>query len=200
MLMSSRPKSRRATMTPARYDARRRGRPSKFRNEFVDIAAELCQQGATDAELAKAFDCDITTLNRWKAAHPDFRQSLTMAKNVADDRVERSLFQRACGYSIDTVKVMQHDGCPVVVDVVEHVPADVAAGFIWLKNRRPHSWRDRREVLAAHVHRIEQSLTDDELLAIASGRSEASEVLEAVAEPVPLIGSSGERSDRGGER
>jgi hypothetical protein len=154
---------------PVRFDARRRrGRPTKFQASFVALGAKLCQEGATDAELAKAFDCDVTTLWRWRSAHPEFRNAIQMAKNVADARVERSLFQRACGYSFDTVKVMQHDGRPVVVDIVEQVPADVAAAFIWLKNRQPQHWRDRHEHVSLRVNAA-ATMTDDELLAIIRG-------------------------------
>jgi hypothetical protein len=38
---------------------------------------------------------------------------------------------------------------PVVVHYLEHVPADVGAAFIWLKNRDPDRWRDVQNV--AHV-------------------------------------------------
>jgi hypothetical protein len=35
---------------------------------------------------------------------------------------------------------------PVVVHYLEHVPADVGAAFIWLKNRDPEHWRDVQNV------------------------------------------------------
>jgi hypothetical protein len=35
---------------------------------------------------------------------------------------------------------------PVVVHYLEHVPADVGAAFIWLKNRDPEHWRDIQNV------------------------------------------------------
>jgi hypothetical protein len=35
---------------------------------------------------------------------------------------------------------------PVVVHYMEHVPADVGAAFIWLKNRDPDRWRDVQNV------------------------------------------------------
>jgi hypothetical protein len=34
----------------------------------------------------------------------------------------------------------------VVVHYLEHVPADVGAAFIWLKNRDPERWRDVQNV------------------------------------------------------
>jgi hypothetical protein len=35
---------------------------------------------------------------------------------------------------------------PVVVHYIEHCPPDVAAAFIWLKNRDPDRWRDVQNV------------------------------------------------------
>jgi hypothetical protein len=63
-------------------------------------------------------------------------------------RVERSLYERANGYSYDAVKIFMPAGSkqPVVVHYVEHCPPDVAAAFIWLKNRDPERWRDVQNV------------------------------------------------------
>jgi hypothetical protein len=35
---------------------------------------------------------------------------------------------------------------PVVVHYIEHCPPDVAAAFIWLKNRDPQHWRDSQQL------------------------------------------------------
>jgi hypothetical protein len=63
-------------------------------------------------------------------------------------RVERSLYQRANGYNYEATKIFMPAGSkqPVVVHYMEHVPADVGAAFIWLKNRDPEHWRDVQNV------------------------------------------------------
>jgi hypothetical protein len=65
-----------------------------------------------------------------------------------DDRVERSLYQRANGYNYEAVKIFMPAGSkqPVVVHYTEHCPPDVTAAFIWLKNRDPENWRDVQNV------------------------------------------------------
>ena len=35
-----------------------------------------------------------------------------------------------------------------MITYTEHFPPDTAAAFIWLKNRQPHRWRDKKEVSA----------------------------------------------------
>jgi hypothetical protein len=68
-------------------------------------------------------------------------------KFPADERVERSLYQRAIGYTYDTVKILKPAGTtePVIVPYRRHVPPDVTACIFWLKNRRPDEWRDRQD-------------------------------------------------------
>jgi hypothetical protein len=62
--------------------------------------------------------------------------------------VERSLYQRGLGYNYEATKIFMPAGAkqPVVVHYLEHVPADVGAAFIWLKNRDPVHWRDVQNV------------------------------------------------------
>lgn len=119
------------------------GRPSDFKQEFVEQSQKLCNIGATDADIADFFEVDVRTIYRWKQAHPDFSQALKRGKEIADDLVEQRLFQRATGYSHDAVKIMQSDGKPLIVPYIEHCPPDTVAAIFWLKNRRPDQWRDK---------------------------------------------------------
>jgi hypothetical protein len=65
----------------------------------------------------------------------------------ADDRVERSLYNRAIGYSYDAVKIFcDKNGKVTRVPCREHVPPDVTACIFWLKNRNPAKWRDVQNV------------------------------------------------------
>lgn len=122
----------------------RGGRPSAFRGEFVAQAKKLCKLGATDLDLAEFFEVDVSTIWRWSTKYDTFRSALKSGKESADDRVERSLYQRAVGYSHDSVKVFMPAGAkaPVYAPFVEHVPPDTTAQIFWLKNRRKEDWRD----------------------------------------------------------
>jgi hypothetical protein len=85
------------------------------------------------------------TLQRWAAKYPEFRDAIKLAKAAADDRVERSLYERACGYHYEAVKIFppRDGGQPVIVPYMEHVPADTRACETWLYSRRPERWRNR---------------------------------------------------------
>lgn len=157
---------------------RKPGRPSGYRPEYCREAEKLCANGATDMELAEHFGVTDRTIYRWKAAHPEFSQALKSGKDLADERVERSLYHKAVGYTYETEKVFQYQGEIVRTRVVEHVPPDTTAAIFWLKNRRAHAWRDRAEVV--HRHAVEQ-MSDDDLERIASaGRAG---VAEAAIDP-----------------
>lgn len=120
------------------------GRPTLYRPKYDEQARKLCLLGATDVELADFFDVHIATLYRWKISHQSFCEALKAGKDVADDRVERSLYAKATGYTYDTVKIFNSDGSPLVVPYREHMAPDTTAGIFWLKNRRPQEWRDRQ--------------------------------------------------------
>lgn len=122
-----------------------KGRPSAYREEYAAQAKKLAEIGATDAEIADFFDVDVRTLYRWKNSFDGFCQALKVGKDVADDRVERSLYQRAIGYEQDEVKIFMPAGAaePVYAPFVAKVAPDTTAAIFWLKNRRREEWRDR---------------------------------------------------------
>ncbi len=132
--------------TPRKANPQPGGRPTAYKPEMVKQAAKLCALGATDMEIADFFGVAVCTISRWKNVHPEFCSALKVAKEIADNRVERSLFNRAVGYTYDAVKILQYEGEPVVVPYEEHVPPDTTACIFWLKNRKPEEWRDRHQV------------------------------------------------------
>lgn len=126
------------------------GRPTKYKDEFAEQAKKLCQLGATDYELANFFKVDTATIYRWKISSEEFCDALKVGKDMCDERVKRSLYNRAVGYSYESEKVFNYQGEIVRADVVEHVPPDPGAAMSWLKNRQPAEWREKLEVNNNH--------------------------------------------------
>lgn len=126
------------------------GRPSSYSDEYAHQAEKLCLLGATDQEIADFFEVSVRTIYRWKADHPEFCQALKAGKEKADERVERSLFQRAVGYEQDEVKIFMPAGAdkPVYAPYRAKIAPDTTAAIFWLKNRRKDQWRDRHD----HTH------------------------------------------------
>jgi|SRR5215469_6921314 len=123
------------------------GRPSDYHPEFVKQAAKLALLGATDIQIADFFGVSERTLNTWKHKHPEFLQSLKVAKDEADTNVVRSLYRKALGYEFDSVKIFcNKDGEITQVPFREIVPPSDVACIFWLKNRKPSEWRDKQDV------------------------------------------------------
>lgn len=121
-----------------------KGRPSKFSQSLAARILELATKGKTEVEIAHSLGISPTTLANWKGKHPDFLEALKKAKDVADDLMEATLFQRGMGYSYSAVKFFfdSKSGKVVSQAYVEKLPPDTTAIIFWLKNRRPDRWRD----------------------------------------------------------
>jgi hypothetical protein len=140
--------------------------PSKFKSEFIEQARKLAELGATDREAAEFFEVSERALHAWKHTQPGFADALKVGKEVADARVEQSLYRKAIGYTHDAVKIMSYEGAVIVEPYVEHHAPDTTAAIFWLKNRKPDQWRDKREV--EHSGEIETVAKDQRDAAVAA--------------------------------
>ena len=131
------------------------GRPTKYKKDYAEQARHLCQLGATDFEVAQALGVTTVTVWRWKAQYPEFCNALKAGKEYADERVKRSLYSKAVGYSYESEKLWQYDGKVIRATTTEHVPPSDTAAIIWLKNRDPENWRDKQEVAHSMTVKLE---------------------------------------------
>jgi hypothetical protein len=135
---------------PGMPETKNTGRPSSydpsFCNSIMEIA-DIAANGATDEAIAVALGVSRASVIRWREEHPEFAVACAAVKQIADDRMEASLFQRGLGYSHKAVKIFMPAGAeaPVYADYTEHYPPETAAASLWLRNRRPKDWRDRVE-------------------------------------------------------
>lgn len=127
-------------------EARSVGRPTLYRDEYVEQVRRLALLGLTNDEMAKFFGVGPSTFDRWMATHDEFRCAINESKLLADGDVALSLYKRALGYSHPDVHISNFQGMITVTDIVKHYPPDTGAAFIWLKNRQPHKWKDKVEV------------------------------------------------------
>lgn len=120
-------------------------RPTDFKPEYVELVENYCLLGAIDDELAAFFDVSTQTLNAWKKAHPEFLDAMARGKHMADAKVARKLFHRACGYEHPEDDIRAVNGEIVITPMVKHYPPDTTAGMFWLKNRQRDKWKDKHE-------------------------------------------------------
>lgn len=120
-----------------------RGRPTSFKVEYVEQAYQLTLLGLTLEEIARVFDVDYQSVQRWKEAIPEFRDAIKRGGAIADGMVTSSLFQNATGHAGEKI-FYDHQSGEIVRAGTRHKPDPVSAIF-WLKNRQPHIWRDRHD-------------------------------------------------------
>ena len=150
------PAPRKAPPQPAASTRKAAGRaapapaaPTSYRGEFADWARKLATLGATDKELAEAFEVAQSTLHLWKKEFPEFSESIKRGKAIADAEVACKLFHRATGYEHPEDDIRSVNGEIVVTPTVKRYPPDTTAAIFWLKNRRPDLWRDKVESAVA---------------------------------------------------
>lgn len=134
-------------------------------------AMSLAFEGLTDMEIAQRMGIARSTLKKWEKEHASFSDSLKQGKEPADAKVQKSLYQRAIGYTFKEKKViveMDSSGNqkPARIETTERViPPDTTAQIFWLKNRRPDQWRDKRDIDATvnpFMELMKKASADDE--------------------------------------
>jgi len=136
------------------------GRPSNFGKVNKEAVELMCKRGFTDAETWKCLNVSEKTWTNWKKKNPKFYQSIKDWKDEADEPVERSLYERAKGYSCPetraqwvesdvfdpSTKEFKRVGRWEYAELTKHYPPDPTSMIFWLKNRHPDRWRDKQDV------------------------------------------------------
>lgn len=121
------------------------GRPTKYNKEVEARAAKYAKAGLTNEQIAELIEVNVDTIYEWQKVHPSFSEALKGAKTDSDDRVVRSLFERATGYEHFEDKMFLHRGEIISERTTKHYPPDPTSMIFWLKNRRPDLWREKPE-------------------------------------------------------
>lgn len=118
------------------------------------------RDGLTQAQIAKNMGIALSTLKEWIKKYPAISAALKKGKELADYEMENALYKKGIGYKITLrkpfkLKETEYDNNGKKIkekekleyaEVEEYIPPDVTAQIFWLKNRKPESWRDKREV------------------------------------------------------
>lgn len=127
------------------------GRPSKLTTlDYGFLQFLIAEKGFTDSEVAMVLGINEDTFHEWKLKNKKFSESVKKFKSLANRRVERSLYERAIGYSHEEDKIFCNaDGLVTTVKTKKHYPPDTAAAKNWLANRtrkEKDPWTDKQEI------------------------------------------------------
>lgn len=140
------------------------GRPTDYRPEFARIARAMCKLGATNYELAQEFGVSRDTINQWQVKHSEFSDSLKIGKGEYDDRIKRSLAERAMGYTYDADEVhVNKDGDITRYTRKVHVPPDTRAAQTWLSARNAKEWAEAKKLEVSGKVEVTPTLPAEEL-------------------------------------
>ena len=121
------------------------------------------RDGLVMEQIAACMKISRSTLNEWIKKYPDISDTLKKNKEIADRKVEDSLFERACGGTHKVKKAFKlketyydKQGRKCERERIEYaeeevyIPGDTTAEIFWLKNRMPDKWKDKR-IMEAEV-------------------------------------------------
>jgi hypothetical protein len=139
------------------------GRPMKHDlsdEKFLKAVQKVASFGATNEEIGQVFSISTSTLDNYNKDER-FLGAIKKGKFLADTKVIKSLYKRACGYNVKettkelkNVKVLDDNGeldeiveeMKITKIVTKHVAADPTAIAYWLNNRRRDDWKQRQHV------------------------------------------------------
>lgn len=104
--------------------------------ERLTLLEGWARSGLTNEQIARNIGVAESTLYNWLRDQPKIKEALKKGKEVIDFEVENALYKSAIGFWAD-----DPDGNPY-----EYVKPSPGAQIFWLKNRKPHMWREKQEV------------------------------------------------------
>lgn len=125
----------------------------------LEEITEWAKMGLTDKDIAHNLGIGVSTYYKYQDLHIELVDALKKGKVVSDEVVENSLYKRANGFEYTEVtkerrmkgktaeQMEEPDEFEMVIikEVTKMVVPDPTSMIFWLKNRKPHQWRDRRE-------------------------------------------------------
>lgn len=125
----------------------KRGRPSKWKNSFIEKVYKLALLGATDVEMSDIMEVSESTFHEWKKTKEGFLESIKKGKTEADANVSERLYKRAVGYKyVEKKTEADEKGVTKVTTTEKTLAPDPTAQIFWLKNRQPKKWRDSKTI------------------------------------------------------
>lgn len=153
----------------AYYIVNRDDKKVQFEGEKTcKMAYNLALLGLSNPEIGIAFGVSAQTIQNWTNSFPEFRHSLEKGREIADAKVVRAMYKRACGYMyteehVTVQKDKNGESAPIVITtpVLKHQPSDVQAGIFWLTNRQRQYWSNTQKVdINARVQHNTTDLSD----------------------------------------
>ena len=117
-------------------------RASQYRPSYDKLVRNMRMLGYSGPNIAKIFGVHPSTLEHWRNCFASFKIAWFSGGPIADAKVARRLYMRACGYSHPAVAIFNDKDKGIIHSkYTKHYPPDTPAAQFWLINRQPEFWR-----------------------------------------------------------
>jgi len=110
------------------------------------LVRKWARDGLTEEQICKNLGISKSTMNEYKKQHPDFLNALKRGKEVIITEIENALIKRALGYDFEEIKtsirMIGGKETKYTEKTRKHIPPDVGACAILLKNKDRGNWSD----------------------------------------------------------
>lgn len=113
-------------------------------DEGLTLIEDWARNGLTDKQIAHNMGIRRETLYEWEKKYPNISNTLKKGKEIVDAQAENALLKRVLGYDVTETKVVESPNGITKTTTTKHIPPDVTACIIWLKNRRRGKWGDKQ--------------------------------------------------------
>lgn len=137
------------------------GRKKRYTKKDIEVLLptieEWGREGLIDSEIARRMGISLSTLYNYKNEYPILAEALNRAKAEADFVIKESLYKKAKGFFYEEIEEILNDEGEVLRTkrIRKYSPPDTKAAQMWLQNREPDEWREKKDLT------IEQDLVID---------------------------------------
>ena len=127
------------------------GRPSKFKEEFLEQAEEMAMLGLPDKDIALILGVKPLEITRWKVSHPAFDSAIVRGRAIGHKSMTKAMFDCGCGYEReeDIVSVDKKTGKIYRETVTKYYPPNPICQHYYLGNRHKESWASIQKIEAS---------------------------------------------------
>lgn len=121
---------------------------SKFKKEYVEMAARLKACGFSNEDIAWAFGVSKSAINTWQNKYSQFRKALEGGREVAKGHLVAKAFMAAAGYDyVESNEKYDKDGNLKERSVFHKHQAPNPKLVMWLLcNLAPEEWRSEHKI------------------------------------------------------
>jgi len=110
------------------------------------MVEEWARKGLSESQICKNLGINRRTLSDFKLRYPELLEAINRGREAAVAEIENALIKRALGYNYEETTESSRIIDGKIIKCTEktknHLPADVAACFILLKNKDRPNWSD----------------------------------------------------------